>query len=214
MPHQDDIFDDEEELEPIEAYCVKCRETIEMEDPQAVWTRKGAPGTRGTCPMCASTVFRMGKTDAHSALKKPNAIKVAEGTSHTKQSSARQAVQATYVAYTDADAPFVHQLANDLNNMGVPTYVPRATNGDVAWAGGVHPALEDCTQLLVVLSPDVLDDDFASEAWDFFRTNKKRIVVAQVASVDPPDAIRRAQRIDFSVDYRPALRALVQALAE
>lgn len=207
---------EDEENEPVEAYCVKCRETVEMESPQPVWTRKGSPGTRGICSICGTTVFRMGRTDAHASLKKPSAVRaaVADGDSKQKPSRPVRAVNATYVAYTDTDAPFAHQLSSDLNNMGVPTWLPRAENGDVAWASGVHPALEDCRQLLVVLTESVLSDDDARAAWAYFRQQKKKIAVALVEPVAVPDDLRRAPRIDFSQDYRRALRALVQALAE
>ncbi len=35
-----------DEPEPITAYCVKCREKREMQNPQPVYTATGAPGTR------------------------------------------------------------------------------------------------------------------------------------------------------------------------
>src|SRR5690349_16023558 len=59
------IDDDAPELDPVEAYCVHCRETVEMENPTAVWTRRGLPATRGECPICGGTVFRMGKSSVH-----------------------------------------------------------------------------------------------------------------------------------------------------
>ena len=53
------------------AYCVKCRAKRELPDAQAVFTESGRPGTKGTCPVCHSTVFRMGRTAAHEALQPP-----------------------------------------------------------------------------------------------------------------------------------------------
>src|SRR5438552_2203630 len=67
----DDEIDDE--AEEIEAYCVKCKHKVVMEDPEAVWTSKGMPGTRGTCPDCGTTVFRMGQTAAHREMVRPAA---------------------------------------------------------------------------------------------------------------------------------------------
>ena len=60
-PKHDDEVTDAEEPEPIEAYCVRCKHMVEMLDPEPVWTSKGTPGTRGVCPDCGTTVFRMGK---------------------------------------------------------------------------------------------------------------------------------------------------------
>jgi hypothetical protein len=118
------------------------------------------------------------------------------------------------VAYADPDAAFVHRLADDLGNMGVPTWLPRAIGENVAWAGGVHPALEDCTQILVILSPAALEDEHTLAAWSYFRDHRKRIVVAQRDSIAVPDDLRRAPRVDFRGEYRPALRQLVQVLGE
>lgn len=57
--------------EPIVAYCVKCKTKREMTNPEAVYTENGTPGTRGTCPVCGTNLFRMGATDAHAGLEKP-----------------------------------------------------------------------------------------------------------------------------------------------
>lgn len=55
----------------MEAYCVKCKTKREIVDPQAVFTQNGAPATRGVCSVCGTTLFRMGKTDAHQNLTPP-----------------------------------------------------------------------------------------------------------------------------------------------
>ena len=51
--HAEYYSDDEE---AIEAYCVRCKETIEIDNPKAVWTRRGVPATRGECPDCGGTL--------------------------------------------------------------------------------------------------------------------------------------------------------------
>ena len=43
-----------------EAYCVKCRKKVEMKDPQQVTMQNGRPATRGTCPTCGTSIFRIG----------------------------------------------------------------------------------------------------------------------------------------------------------
>ena len=55
----------------MEAYCVKCRTKREITDPQPVFTNNGTPATRGTCPVCSTTLFRMGKTPAHEGMIAP-----------------------------------------------------------------------------------------------------------------------------------------------
>lgn len=55
----------------MKAYCVKCKTKREMENPQAEFTSSGTPGTRGKCPVCGTTMFRMGRTPAHEGLTPP-----------------------------------------------------------------------------------------------------------------------------------------------
>ncbi|MCH8859815.1 MAG: hypothetical protein IH843_01495 [Thaumarchaeota archaeon] len=42
-------------------YCVKCRTKREMNDPKAITMKNGRPATKGTCPTCATKMFRIGK---------------------------------------------------------------------------------------------------------------------------------------------------------
>ena len=46
----------------IEAYCLKCRSKREMKDPETITMKNGRPATQGTCPVCGSKLFRMGKS--------------------------------------------------------------------------------------------------------------------------------------------------------
>jgi DNA topoisomerase-1 len=55
----------------LEAYCVKCREKREIKDPVADYNAAGAPVTHGTCSVCGTKVYRMGRTEAHEGLPKP-----------------------------------------------------------------------------------------------------------------------------------------------
>ena len=55
----------------MEAYCVKCREKSIIKEPQADYNAVGAPVTKGTCSVCGTRVYRMGRTEAHEGLPKP-----------------------------------------------------------------------------------------------------------------------------------------------
>jgi DNA topoisomerase-1 len=55
----------------VQAYCVKCKEKRDVLDPEATFTSSGSPGTRGTCAVCGTKVFRMGRTEAHEELTPP-----------------------------------------------------------------------------------------------------------------------------------------------
>lgn len=58
--------------EPVEGYCVKCRQKREMVSPQPVFLgEQGRPGTRGQCPECGTAITRFGRTPAHEGLAPP-----------------------------------------------------------------------------------------------------------------------------------------------
>ena len=59
----------------MKAYCVKCKDKRDMESPAAEFTATGTPGTRGKCPICGTTMYRMGKTDAHEGMTPPENAK-------------------------------------------------------------------------------------------------------------------------------------------
>ena len=45
----------------MQAYCVKCRATREIGNPEQITMKNGRPATRGTCPTCGTKVFKIGK---------------------------------------------------------------------------------------------------------------------------------------------------------
>jgi len=45
-----------------EAYCVKCRTKRTMKDEQAVTMKNGKPAMQGTCPVCGTKMFKIGKS--------------------------------------------------------------------------------------------------------------------------------------------------------
>ena len=46
----------------MQAYCVKCRKKVEIKGPESITMKNGRPATRGTCPVCGTKVFRIGKS--------------------------------------------------------------------------------------------------------------------------------------------------------
>src|SRR5689334_10949602 len=108
-----------EELDDIiiEGYCMSCRQSVEMENPQPVWTRKGHPSTRGTCPNCGGTVFRMGRTELHDEKSRPAAIKVGDG--GDKRTAPKLTRDTVYLNYAPADEALAQRLADDLEKSGL-----------------------------------------------------------------------------------------------
>ncbi len=44
----------------MQGYCVKCKSKREIQNPQALVNSRGAPYTKGTCPVCGTAVLRLG----------------------------------------------------------------------------------------------------------------------------------------------------------
>lgn len=55
----------------MEAYCVKCKVKREIEDAKAEFNAVGTPVTRGKCPVCGTTMYRIGDTPEHAGLTRP-----------------------------------------------------------------------------------------------------------------------------------------------
>src|SRR3954462_3358466 len=75
----------------LEAYCVKCKTKREIANPQAVYTARGTPGTKGTCPVCGTALFRMGVTDSHANLPKPEIVAAPKVKTSAKAKSSAKA---------------------------------------------------------------------------------------------------------------------------
>ncbi len=206
------LFDDEhfehDDID-IEAYCVRCKQSVLVEEPEAVWTRKGMAATRGICPVCGGVVFRMGKTALHAASARPDPITIGK----EKRKPPKLEPTTVYITYTEADEGMAQQIAADLEKVGVATWLHEADPDDVKWAGGVHPALKSCARMVYVLSPAALDDAGVQAAWNFFREKRKPLVVAQLVPAEPPDRLRRSPRFDLGTDYKLAFREMLQELS-
>ncbi|NDJ61254.1 MAG: type I DNA topoisomerase, partial [Chloroflexi bacterium] len=73
----------------LQAYCVKCKTKRDIENPQPTFTSSSTPATKGECPVCGTSLFRMGATEAHADLPKPDPVPKA------KRASAKQSTKAT-----------------------------------------------------------------------------------------------------------------------
>lgn len=196
----------ENEPEPLEAYCVRCREVVMLEDPIPVRTRKGAPATRGECPYCGGVVYRLGKTAAHQELKR-RATKIGTKRQHTPYPKTT-----IYVNHAPADAPIAERVAVDLERMGcAPSLHQRGTPDD---AEDDSPPLEACSRMIVLLSPDALNEDSVESAWRQFGEQKKPVVVALIAPATLPDPLRLKPRFDLRSNYKRAFRQILCALHE
>ena len=45
----------------VNGYCVKCKNKRDIKDAQAITMKNGRPATRGTCPVCGTGMYKIGK---------------------------------------------------------------------------------------------------------------------------------------------------------
>jgi hypothetical protein len=45
----------------VEGYCLKDKKKVEMKDPKPITMKNGKPATKGTCPICGTTIYKIGK---------------------------------------------------------------------------------------------------------------------------------------------------------
>jgi hypothetical protein len=43
-----------------QAYCVKDKQKVEVQNPQQITMKNGKPALQGTCPICKGKVFKIG----------------------------------------------------------------------------------------------------------------------------------------------------------
>lgn len=55
------IEDELDESPTIEAYCARCKKKVPMQDAHEVTMKNGRPALRGTCPVCGTGLFRVGR---------------------------------------------------------------------------------------------------------------------------------------------------------
>jgi len=51
---------EQQSVEAVEGYCVKCRAKRKMENARRTQLKNGKPATEGTCPVCGTRMFRIG----------------------------------------------------------------------------------------------------------------------------------------------------------
>jgi len=178
IPTED--HDDLDEPEVIEAYCVKCKHMVEMESPEPVWTSKGTPGTRGICPECGTTVFRMGKTEAHGQLVRPAAVKV-EGSVKIATSGDARRLSPPPISITRTP------MQNSLPGWQ-PTSKMRASirglitgqvgSQDVKWAAASTRRSKTPVRMSLYFSPTARIPELLRSLTFFFKTQKKPVVLA------------------------------------
>ncbi|MGH2583117.1 MAG: type I DNA topoisomerase, partial [Anaerolineales bacterium] len=209
----------------MEAYCVKCKTKREILNPQAEFTKSGAPGTRGTCPVCGTTLFRMGHTPAHENLTPP-ARPTREEKINAKRSGSLVIVESPAKARTvgrylgngyKVEASVGHvrdllrsQLSVDVENDFEPKY--RIPNEKRQVVKDLKKDAEKAERIFLATDPDREGEAIAwhlIEAAEIEPQRTKRVVFHEITKPAIEEAFAHTREINMDlVDAQQARRVL------
>ncbi len=144
----------------MEAYCMKCKTKREIVDPQASFNAAGAPVTRGTCGVCGTTLYRIGRTEAHEGMVKPEKVDRRNGKLVIVESPAKAKTVGRFLGkgYTvRASVGHVRdllrsQLSVDVENNFTPKY--RVPNEKKAVVKELKQLAKEASEIYLATDPD------------------------------------------------------------
>jgi len=182
----------------MEAYCMKCKTKREMLDPVANFNAKGSPVTIGTCPVCGTKLYKMGRTPAHEGLTPPPKLEKVEkrdGKLVIVESPAKAKTVGRYLGkgYTvRASVGHVRdllksQLSVDIDNNFTPKY--RVPNEKKEVVKEIKKLAQKAEEIFLATDPD---REGESISWHLL----------EAAQIDP----ERAKRVVFHEITEPAIK--------
>ena len=206
----------------MEAYCVKCKQKREIQDPQPVFTASGSPATRGTCPVCGSKLYRMGRTEAHAGLEPPSVLRRSSNSRHGKlvivESPAKARTVGRYLGkgyQLKASVGHVRdllrsQLSVDVENDFEPKY--RIPNEKRAVVKDLKKAAAKAQEVYLATDPDREGEAIAwhlLEAAEIDPARARRVVFHEITEEAIHQAFAEPREIDQDlVDAQQARRIL------
>ena len=119
-----------------------------------------------------------------------------------------------FFSYARADEEFALKLAQSLRSAGANLWIDQL---DIPlgerWDRAVMQALRTAESVLVILSPAAVDSDNVMDEVSFALEQRKLVVPVLYKNCELPLRLRRVQNIDFTEDFNPALRRLLQAFS-
>jgi len=191
-----------------------------VQDPQPVFTEGGKPATRGICPVCGTTMFRMGRTEAHADLPQPPAggIKKRSGKLVIVESPAKARTVGRFLGkgyVVKASVGHVRdllrsQLSVDVEHDFVPKYrVPNEKKQVVKELKGL---VQKSEEIYLATDPDREGEAIAwhlMQAADIQPENSYRVVFHEITEPAINEAFAHSREIDMNlVDAQQARRVL------
>lgn len=220
------------EEQKLEGYCMKCREKRVMLDPQAEWSANGTPGTRGTCPVCGGTIYKMGHTPAHDSLPKPKVTKKKKSKSKSKKKKQARRAGRLVIVESPAKARTIgrylgsgytvkssvghvrdllkSRLSVDVENDFEPEY--RVPNDKRKTVKELKAAAAKAKEIFLATDPDREGEAIAwhvQEAAEMEPERTKRVVFHEITKPAVQEAFEHPREIDMNrVDAQQARRIL------
>ena len=205
----------------MEAYCVKCKAKREIQNPQADFNTAGAPVTTGTCGVCGTKLFRIGRTDAHEGKTAPKKKKEAperKGKLVIVESPAKAKTVGRFLGkgYTvKASVGHVRdllrsELSVDVDNNFKPKY--RVPNEKRAVVKDLKELAKTAREIYLATDPDREGEAIAwhlLESAEIDQNITKRVVFHEITQSAITDAFSHPRQINMDlVDAQQARRVL------
>ena len=207
----------------MDAYCVKCKDKKEILNPRAEFNSRGTPVTIGTCAVCGTKLYRIGKTDAHDGLIKP--IIKREGKKTGKlvivESPAKAKTVGNFLGkgYTvRASVGHVRdllrsQLSVDVENNFTPKY--RVPNEKKAVVKELKKEAKTAEEIYLATDPDREGEAIAwhlIEAADLNSERLKRVVFHEITRPAIEGAFNNPREIDMDLVNAQQARRILDRL--
>ena len=205
----------------MEAYCMKCKEKREVKDPVAGFNAKSSAVTTGTCPVCGTKMFRMGKTEAHEGLiapPRPEKVIKREGKLVIVESPAKAKTVGRFLGkgYTvRASVGHVRdllksQLSVDVDNNFEPKY--RVPNEKKVIVKEIKKLASTADEIFLATDPDREGESISwhlAEAAQIDMDRTKRVVFHEITAPAVAEAFAHPREINMDlVNAQQARRVL------
>lgn len=123
------------------------------------------------------------------------------------------ATKGVFICYSMSDGVFALNLAESLREIGIRAFLDELeADDDMDWGDTVGQALRNCAVLIMILSPDALEDTEVHAEYDYYmRTGK--IIIPVIAEKCSPDGLATVMSpINFLDNYATALKKLKSLL--
>jgi len=222
----------------LQAYCVKCKTKRDMQDPQATYTKTGAPASKGTCGECGTKLFRMGETPAHANVPKPEVTekpKRKKKKKKAKKKKAKRNVGKLVIVESPAKARSIGgflgkgytvlsskghvrdllktTLSVDVENEFEPRY--RVPNDKRAVVKELKAAAQDADEIFLATDPDREGEAIAWHlvaAAEMPEDNIKRVVFHEITDSAVEEAFSHPREINMDLVNAQQARRILDRL--